>query len=260
MIEYSFSISELEYFLLVFTRISCFVFSAPFYSMNHTPKRVRIGLSFFVAYLVYYTMLPHEAIVYSTLLEYAIIIIKEALTGLLIGYGANICSSIVLFAGRITDMDIGLSMANQMDPTTKEFASISGVFYQHVVTLMLLVSGMHRYILQALVETFTLIPIGKAVFEEDRLLVPMLKFLSDYISIGFRICLPIFCVMLILNVVLGILAKVSPQLNMFAVGIQLKLLIGFGVMFMTVGMLPYISDFIFTEMKTMIVAFVEAMM
>lgn len=260
MIEYSFSIAELEYFLLIFTRVSCFIFIAPFYSMNNTPKRVRIGLAVFVSYLIYQVLTPHEVIVYDTLLEFSGIVIREALTGFLVGFGANICSSIVVFAGRIIDMDIGLSMANQFDPTTKEYASVSGVFYQYVVMLMLLVSGMHRYILQALVETFTLIPINKAVFDGDRLLEPMLNFLRDYLSIGFRICLPIFCVMLIVNVVLGILAKVSPQMNMFAVGIQIKLLIGLGVMFLTTGMLPYISDFIFTEMKTMMVAFVEAMM
>ena len=70
----------------------------------------------------------------------------------------------------------------------------------------------------------------------------------------------VFCVMLITNVILGIMAKVAPQLNMFAVGMQIKLLLGLGVMFLTVGMLPYISDMIFTEMKTMMVTFVEAMM
>ncbi len=260
MIDYSFSIDELQYFLLVLTRVSCFIFIAPFFSMTNTPRRVRIGLSIFVAYLIYQSLSPHEPIVYGTLLEYAAIVIREGLTGLLVGYGANICNTIIVFAGRVIDMDIGLAMANQLDPTTKENASISGVFYQYVVMLMLLVSGMHRYILKALAETYTLIPINKAVFDGDRLLGPMLSFLTDYLSIGFRICLPVFCVILILNVVLGILAKVSPQMNMFAVGIQIKLLVGLGVMFLTVGMLPYVSDFIFTEMKTMMVAFVEAMM
>lgn len=260
MIEYSFSIVELQYFLLVFTRVSCFIFIAPFYSMTNTPRQVRAGLSIFVSYLIYQALAPHEPIVYDTLLGYATIVIKEGLTGLLVGYGANICNSIIVFAGRIIDMDIGLAMANQLDPTTKENASITGVFYQYVVMLMLLVSDMHRYILKALVETYTLIPINGAVFDRDRLLGSMLDFLTDYISIGFRICLPVFCVILILNVVLGILAKVSPQMNMFAVGIQIKLLVGLGVLFLTIGMLPYISDFIFTEIKTMMVSFVEAMM
>ena len=56
------------------------------------------------------------------------------------------------------------------------------------------------------------------------------------------------------------MAKVAPQMNMFAVGMQIKLLMGLGVLFLTVGMLPHISDFVFTEMKTVMVSFVEAIM
>ena len=59
---------------------------------------------------------------------------------------------------------------------------------------------------------------------------------------------------------LGVLAKVSPQLNMFSVGIQIKILVGLAVLFLTVGMLPSAADFIFTEIKKMMVAFVEGMM
>ena len=87
----------------------------------------------------------------------------------------------------------------------------------------------------------------------------MIGFMSDYIIIGFRICLPIFAVMIILNSVLGILAKVSPQLNMFAVGMQIKVLLGLGIMFLTVVLIPNISGFIFTEMKRMIVSMIEGM-
>ena len=71
--------------------------------------------------------------------------------------------------------------------------------------------------------------------------------------------LPIFCSILLLNAVLGILAKVSPQLNMFAVGIQFKILVGLGVLFLTAGMLPGIADFIFGEMDKMIRSFVGGM-
>ena len=64
----------------------------------------------------------------------------------------------------------------------------------------------------------------------------------------------------VLNAVLGVLAKVSPQLNMFAVGLQLKVLVGLAIMFFTASMLPGAADFIFTEMKTMMVSVVEGMM
>jgi len=157
-------------------------------------------------------------------------------------------------------MEIGFAMVNAIDPTTKENATISGFYYQYTVMLLLIVSGMHRYILQALAQTYELIPVNGAVFRSEPLMKAVIGFMSQYINIGFQICLPIFCVTLIVNVVLGILAKVAPQMNMFAVGMQIKILIGLGVMFLTVGMLPYVSDYIYKEMKIMIVSFVEAIM
>ena len=260
MINYSFSLTEIEYFLLIFVRISTFVFLAPFYGMNGVPRQVKIGLSFFVSVLLFNVTKPHEALVYSTVWGYAMIVAKEALTGLFLGYGVSICTGILAFAGRIIDMETGLSMVNLVDPTTKEMSSMTGVFYQYMVTLILMISGMHRYLLQALAETYILIPVNGAVFHTDKLLETMLLFLRDYILIGFRICLPVFAVMLLLNAVLGIMAKVSPQMNMFAVGLQLKVLVGLCVLFITVRMLPGIADFIYTEMKQMMVAFVESMM
>lgn len=259
MINYSFSLTEIEYFLLILVRVSTFVYLAPFYGMKGVPNQVKIGISFFVSVLLFHVTGPHEALAYNTVWGYGMIIAKEALTGLFLGFGVSICTGILAFAGRIIDMETGLSMVNLVDPTTKEMSSMTGVFYQYMVTLILMVSGMHRYLLQALAETYILIPVNGAIFHTDKLLETMLLFLRDYILIGFRICLPVFAVMLLLNAVLGIMAKVSPQMNMFAVGLQLKVLVGLCVLFITVRMLPGIADFIYTEMKQMMVAFVESM-
>ena len=116
------------------------------------------------------------------------------------------------------------------------------------------------YILKALIETFTLIPINGAIFHTEKLMSNMLVFLSEYLVIGFRICLPVFACITLLNAVLGILAKASPQLNMFSVGMQLKIFTGFAVLLVTIGMLPNASNFIFIEMKKMMVSFVKALM
>ena len=85
---------------------------------------------------------------------------------------------------------------------------------------------MYQFILKALVETFSLIPIGGATFRYDRIVTALIEFMSDYVIISFRIFLPVFASMLLLNAILGILAKVAPQLNMFSVGIQIKILMG----------------------------------
>ena len=180
MISYSFTYTDLEFFLLVFVRVTCFVYIAPFFSMTNTPRNVRIALSMFITILLY-QVIPGQQLEYQTVIGYAILVMKEAVTGLLIGFGANLCTSIVSFAGHVADMEMGLSMASMMDPTTKQSTTISGIYYNYMVMLILFLSGMHRYLLKALAETYTLIPVNGAVFDMDALLGSMLQFMADYI-------------------------------------------------------------------------------
>lgn len=258
MIDITFTYADLEFYLLVLVRITCFVYVAPFFSMDGVPRRVKVGFSIFLAYLVY-TALDQNEIVYNSLLGYAVIVMKEALTGFLIGWGAQICTTVASFAGSIADMEIGVSMVSLVDPATRQQATFTGVYYQYIFTLFLIFSGMYQYLLQALVDSFSIIPVNGAVFRKDALLESMITFMGDYITMGFRIILPIFCTMLLLNAILGVLAKVSPQMNMFAVGMQLKVLVGLGILFLTARMLPQAADYVFVEMKRMIVSFVEGM-
>ena len=258
MIDITFSYADLEYFLLILVRIACFVYVAPFFSLDGVPRRIKVGFSIFMAYLIF-TIVDRNEVVYNTLLGYAVVVMKEALTGFLIGWGAQICTTVTSFAGSIADMEVGLSMVSLMDPTTRQQATFTGVFYQYIFTLFMLVTGMYQYLLRALADSFTLIPVNGAIFKAESILSSLIMFLSDYIAIGFRIILPIFCTMILLNAVLGVLAKVSPQMNMFAVGMQLKVLVGLGILFLTIRMLPEAEDYVFVEMRRMIVSFVEGM-
>ena len=252
----NFSIQDLDFFLLVMTRVSCFVFIAPFYGMTNTPARIKIAFSFFVALLIYQFIVPHQAPQYNTIIGYSVLVLKEAATGLFLGFGLNICNSIIQFAGKIMDMEIGLSMVSLFDPVTREQVGFTGVLYEYSILLILIISDMHHYIIKAFIDTYQLIPTTGAIFQTESLFESMMKFLVDYMVIGFRICLPVFAAMLLLNAVLGILAKIAPQMNMFAVGMQLKILTGLVVLFVTVNLIPSMSNFIFSEMKKMMVSFV----
>lgn len=259
MVTTSFSLVIIEYFLLVLIRVATFVFVAPFFSLPNVPNRVKIGTACFMSFIVIYMVKPESVYSYETVIGYAAIVLQEAATGLLIGFGASICNHILLFAGNIIDMDIGISMAQEFNPAMNAQSTITGEMYFYGVNLLLLASGMYRYLIRALIESFTLIPIGGAVFETDYLLQGMTDYMTESFVIAFRIMLPVFATMLIMNCILGIMAKVAPQMNMFSVGIQLKILAGFAVLFLTIFLLPDIADFIFEEMKTMIVTFVKGM-
>ncbi len=151
-------------------------------------------------------------------------------------------------------------MANVFDPTTNEQTSITGALLQYGVMLILYTTGLHRFLLKALMETFMLVPIGGARINTDRLLENLIVFLSNYIIIGFRICLPVFASITLMNIILALLAKLAPQMNMFSVGIQLKLLAGLSVIMITVTLLPDVCNFITTQIQQMMVSIVEGMM
>ncbi|MCR4997760.1 MAG: flagellar biosynthetic protein FliR [Butyrivibrio sp.] len=258
MLDYSFSYGDLEIYLLIVVRLMTFIYVCPFFGGNQTPNIVKIGYGLLISVLLYGAV-PFYPPEYNTVAGYTIIVLKEAMVGLLIGLSVTLCQQIAAFAGSIVDMQIGLSMVSIMDPATNQQITITGTIYSQYLTMALIVSGMYQYILKALVDSFTLIPINGAVINSDKMLEVLIGYMKDYTVIGFRICLPIFIITFITNVVLGVLAKVSPQMNMFSVGIQIKIIVGLMIMFITVTMLTDASNFILIHTKEMIQDFVASM-
>lgn len=135
MINYGFSLYTFEYFLMILVRVATFVYIAPFFGMNNTPNRVKIGFSVFLAIILFQIIQPKEVLEYTGVIEFAIIVLKEGITGLLIGYAANICNSIIVFSGKVIDMEIGLAMANLYDPTTRSQSGLSGTMYNYFIMI-----------------------------------------------------------------------------------------------------------------------------
>ena len=202
MINYSFSIANFEYFLLILVRIASFVYIAPFFGDNAVPARVKTGLSAFVA-LFMYNIIERPQLSYVSAVGFAVLVVKEGITGLIIGFAANL--------------------------------------------------------IRAVCDSFSVVPLGGAQFQFDNMLSTMTKYMGDMFVIGFRIFLPVFACMMIMNCILGIMAKVAPQMNMFSVGIQLKIIAGFIVLFLIVYLIPNIANFIITEIKTMVVSIIDGM-
>lgn len=251
------TLEDLELFLLILIRITSFTVVAPFFNMSSTPMRVKVGFCVFVSLLIAVAM-PLELPAYDNLFEYTALIVKESITGLLIGMAAFICQSTILFAGRMIDMEIGMSMANMFDQTTRTQTSLTGGLYNYLVLMMLIVTDMHHFLLQALTDSFYAVPIG--AIRSGGLYDRIIGFCSDYFLIGFRIVLPIFTVTLILNLILALLAKVAPQMNMFAVGIQLKVMVGLATIFLLSALVPSMAKFIFNNMKAMVIEVIKGML
>ncbi len=257
MLNYTIALAEFEKILLVFVRLASFVMVAPFFGMPNTPRRTKVGFTFFLT-LIVYSYVSDSQYTYEGVIEYATLVMKEVVVGLMIGYMASICMQTIHFAGRIIDMDIGLAMANVMDPTSREQVGLIGTFYYDCVMLILLASDLHLFLVRAMLETYEIIPIGSMTINAS-LYDTVIDFISDYFIIGFRIALPVFATILLMNAILAIIVKVAPQMNMFVIGMQLKILVGLGVIFLTIGLLPSISSFLFGQMKSVITHVVEGM-
>lgn len=245
----AFTIENFEFFLLILVRISGFIFAAPFFSLANVPRRVKVGLSFFIAIVLFESM-EKAPLEYTGVIGYAGMVIMELMIGVIMGFMMNCCVYILSFSGQIIDMEIGFSMVNVMNPMANMTTTVTGNLYTYFVMLLLLASDLYRYILKAMLDAFSFVPVGQAVFRISIYRV-MVTFIKDYFIIGFRIVLPVFAATLMVNVVLGVLAKVAPQMNMFVIGLQLKVFVGLILLTLAARYIPTVADIIYEEMKLM---------
>lgn len=253
----SFTIEYLESIILVFVRVTSIVVVAPFFSASEIPRRIKGIIAFFFTLIVMNTI-DYTAVQYENIFSYASLVLKESITGILIGLGSRLCLYILNFSGHMVDMEIGFSMVQEMDPTTNVNSTVTANFYTYVFMLFFLVSDMHYFIIDALFDSYKLIPVGGAVFRMDLYSI-MLDYIVSFFIIGFRIILPIFCCILVINIVLGILAKIAPQMNMFVIGMQLKVFIGLFLVFITLQLFAGVADFLFEEMHTLTNYFIQSL-
>lgn len=259
MIEQTFSIYHLEYYLAIFVRVMGAIAFAPIFGNRTVTRRVRIFIGIACA-LAVFTANPYVPLGYSTFLEYTILLLKELIVGITIGFMSNVTLSIINAAGQFIDREIGFSMVSDFDPGMNTEITITAEFYNMLVMLIMLCSNMHYFILSALSDSFQLIPLGNVTIDTGTLYDTMVKYIADYFIISVRIALPVMIATMLLNVVLGVLAKTAPQMNMFVIGMQLKIFVGFAVLFVTIGFLPNITEYIYKEMQTVVTDVIKAFM
>lgn len=251
----SFTIKNLEYALLIFIRVTAIVSVTPLFGNNAVPVRVKAAISFFLSIIMINTV-DYTAVSYVGTIGYSVLVMKEAITGLVIGIGSGFCLYILNYSGHFIDMELGLSMAMEFDPTSNLQSTITANFLSHLFIIMFLMSDMHYFIIDALNESYKAIPIGVANIDAGLYHI-IVKYIVDYFVIALRIALPIFACVFVINIILGILAKVAPQMNMFVIGMQLKIFVGLFILYMIMGMLPGIVDFIFEEMRELTGMFMD---
>ena len=258
MIEQSFSIYHFEYFLAILVRIMGAMAFAPIFGNMNVTMRVRLWISIAVSFLIF-TMYPYEPLGYTTTIGFTVVLLEELIVGLSIGFMSNITLTIIGMAGQFIDRELGFSMVSNFDQTFNTETTITAQFYNTLIMIIMLCSNLHYFVITALADSFSLIPIGNVRIDSGKIFDSMIDYMVNYFIIAFRISLPVLIAIMLLNVVLGVLAKTAPQMSMFVIGIQLKIFCGFAILIVTLPFLGNITRYIYEQMQDIVMNLLNAL-
>lgn len=225
-------LNSIDIFLLVLTRMTGLFVIAPIFGRRNMPTYFKVGLAFFMAILLVNTQNPGITENYSNLWGFAVLVIKELIVGITIGFVSYIIFTSIYVAGQLIDMQIGFGMVNVLDPLSNIQIPVTANFYYIICMMLFLLGNGHHILINALFDSFKIVPLGTAVFS-NALMSNMLELFGSIFSIGFRISAPVIATILVTDVALGIMSRAVPQLNVFVVGMPLKIAIGLLVMIIT---------------------------
>jgi flagellar biosynthetic protein FliR len=220
-------------FLLVLVRITGMFFLSPIFGRRNIPNYFKVGFCFILTILVANAVKVPDMTPYASLASYIILIARELLLGLMMGFIAYIVFSSIYIAGQMIDMRIGFGMVNVFDPFTNVQVPITADFYVVLATLFMLATDSHHLLIRAITDSYSLLPLGRGNFG-GTVVKQLVDIFRDAFIIGFRIAAPVTVAILITDVALGIISKAMPQMNVFMLGMPLKIIVGLFIMLITI--------------------------
>lgn len=249
---------QIDVLLLIFVRVLAFFLAVPVISSQNIFMQGRIFLALCVSVALFMSGLVTTVYLVDTTVGYVYLILVEFLVGAAMGYAVFAVFNLIFFAGQLMDFQIGLMMVNVLDPMTQIQVPLTGnLFYFSMMALVVVTGGLHAFFM-AFFYSYTALPIGTAVVIGNMNLAwYMVYILVESTILAVRISMPIVGTMMVINVALGIMVKTVPQMNIFVVGLPLKLLVGtiliWIVMIPTLGtMFGRIADVALNAMREVI--------
>lgn len=216
------------YFLalfLIFLRVTAFFAITNVFFPNGTPKTLKAMFSLIFSFALL------SGVDYGSLNEitsnyYLIIyIIYEIVNGLILGLISNIAFEVVLMAGSLLDVHIGLSMVNTVDPNSKANTTITGNLLHYVALIIFFIVDGHHMLIKSLMESFITLPMGNGLLHAETMST-LIEIIANYFAIGLKIAIPIVLIMIMTDVAMGHVSRAVPQINVMILGMPVKMLVG----------------------------------
>ncbi|MHB9108482.1 MAG: flagellar biosynthetic protein FliR [Armatimonadota bacterium] len=220
--------SQIAGFFLIFLRIGAMMISAPIFSSPRVPLQLRAGMSLVLALLLQPIVAPDGPMV-TSLGVLALLAVREVVVGLIIGYLASLIFNVIEMAGELQDMQAGFGFAGVVDPMMQRSSAILGQFQMVLMWLIFLIANGHQMLLQALSDSFAIVPLGKFTFAPS-MATHMVSLTMTIMLIAIRISAPVLGAVLLSDLAMGMLQRTAPQLNIIAVGFPIKIVVAVGVM------------------------------
>ena len=230
-------LDQFQAFLIVTSRVAGFVGAIPVFSSGQTPARIKTSLAVLLSLVLFPVMKPAVIGLATDITNFSLIIVSELLLGLLLGLVARLIFTAVEFGATVIGYQMGFAAANVFDPQNQRQVALISQFQNVFSILIFLAINGHHIFLQTAVLSYDLLPPGHLNLSGDA--VPYLMELSSHMfALGVQFSAPVLTVLLLSGLILGILARVFPQLNVFLISFPVNIGTAFIVIALT---LPLIS-------------------
>lgn len=216
---------KLPVLILVLMRVFGFFVMMPLFSYRTIPTYFKIGFGFFLA-LIITTTIGNVDVDFNGM--YLFLIIKEIAVGLSTGLIAYIILTSIQIAGGFIDFQMGFAIANVIDPQTGAQSPLTGQYFYIISLLFLLSVDGHHLLIDGMYYSYQFIPIDQLISFKDKNLIDfIIDAFSEMFAIAFQIAIPIVGCLFLVDIALGMIARTVPQLNVFVVGLPIKILVSF---------------------------------
>lgn len=227
------AIVNVQTYLLVLARIGGVFGFAPVFGSYNVPLQVKAGISAVLALVTFPLVQAPSAGYPGEIVPYAVCVGREILVGAIIGYVASLFMVAVQLAGQLVDIQIGFGLVNVVDPVANRQVTVMGQFQYLLAMLLFLVFNGHHMVLAGLVESYAVVPISGFTLTA-KLQAGVVRMFCNTVVVAFKIAAPVTCTLLLTDVVMAVLARTVPQMNIFIVGFPLK--IGVGLLTLVVAL------------------------
>lgn len=228
-------LDQFQTFLVCTARVAGFIGAIPVYFSNQTPARIKVSLVFAISLLLFPILSLDLPTVSFSPVSFLLLTINETILGMLLGLMSRLVFTAVEFGGTVIGYQMGFAAANVFDPQHQSQISLISQFQNVFAILIFLALDGHHLFIKIAARSYQLLPPGDLNLSGEA--IPFLMELtSRMFELGLQFSAPVLAVLLLSGLILGILARVFPQLNVFLLSFPLNIGIAFIVIALTLDM------------------------